>query len=277
MHALLFPGQGVQRKGMGADLFAQFKDTTEAADEILGYSIEELCLNDARRLRDTRYAQPAIFFVNALQWQRRTNEQPGRYSYYAGHSLGEYNALVAGGYLELYDALALVAKRGEVMAQITGGGMAAVIGAPWQMIQRALDEAGLTEVFIANRNADTQSTIAGSRAQLSLATRELTKVGGVRVVPINVSGPFHTPLMEPASALLAQVLRNHSFKPGHTPVVSSVTGTVFDHERATELLSRQVAGPVEWTAAVRTLRSSGVTNFDEVNGTTLLSLIERIG
>jgi [acyl-carrier-protein] S-malonyltransferase len=277
VHCLLFPGQGGQRRGMGADLFGQFPEATALADEILGYSIEELCTRDPqRRLRDTRYAQPAIFFVNALLGQQQLAEHPDRYSFFAGHSLGEYNALVAAGVLDLDAGLRLVARRAELMAEITGGGMAAVQGVPVAFVRRALIETGLTQVFIANLNNDTQTTIAGNRAEVAVAGKALGALPGARVVPINVSGPFHTPLMAPAEARFRAVLADHEFRPARTPVVSSVTGALFEVEQGRAVLAGQLAAPVEWVRAVTTLRALGVTTFDEVNGTTLRTLGQGI-
>ncbi|MBM7076291.1 ACP S-malonyltransferase [Micromonospora humida] len=277
MHCLLFPGQGVQRRGMGADLFGLFPEATARADEILGWSIEELCTRDPhRRLRDTRYAQPAVFFVNALLAQQVIAERPGHYRYFAGHSLGEYNALVAAGVLDLDVALRLVDRRAELMSQVTGGGMSAVQGLPVSFVRRALTETGLPRVFVANLNADTQSTIAGDRAELAVAAKAIGALPGARVVPLNVSGPFHTPLMAAAEQRFRAVLDGCEFAAGHTPVVSGVTGDVFDTGRAAELLARQLSTPVEWVRAVTTLRAAGVTGFDEVNGKTLSAFLTRI-
>lgn len=277
MRCLLFPGQGVQRKGMGAGLFDEFRELTGRAGEILGYSIEELCLRDEdKRLRSTLYAQPAILFVSALHAMRALREYPDAYAYLAGHSLGEYNALVLGGYLDLCEALSLVQRRAELMAQVTGGGMAAVMGLPGAIVQRALRETGLSRVYIANRNADVQTTIAGDSAELAVAAKAIAALPGARVVPINVSGPFHTPLMEPVETAFAEVLRTAVFTPGRIPVVSSVTGELFDPDNAVALLSTQVAAPVEWIRAVHTLRAAGVTRFDETNGRTMVALTEGI-
>ncbi|MEU1603001.1 acyltransferase domain-containing protein [Micromonospora matsumotoense] len=277
MHCLLFPGQGVQRRGMGADLFGLFPEATAMADEILGWSIEELCTRDPhRRLRDTRYAQPAVFFVNALLAQQLIAERPGHYRYFAGHSLGEYNALVAAGVLDLGVALRLVDRRAELMSQVTGGGMSAVQGLPVSFVRRALTETGLPRVFVANLNADTQSTIAGDRAELAVAAKAIGALPGARVVPLNVSGPFHTPLMAAAEQRFRAVLDDCDFAAAHTPVVSGVTGDVFDTARAAELLARQLSTPVEWVRAVTTLRAAGVTGFDEVNGKTLSAFLTRI-
>ncbi|KXK61590.1 hypothetical protein AWW66_12660 [Micromonospora rosaria] len=262
---------------MGAGLFGRFPETTALADEILGYSIEELCTRDPdRKLRDTRYAQPAVFVVNALLGRQRIEEQPEEYPFFAGHSLGEYNALVAAGVLDFGTALRVVRRRGELMASITGGGMSAVQGVPAAFVQRALRETGLARVHLANVNADTQTTIAGDRVEVAVAAKAINALPGARVVPINVSGPFHTPLMAPVVPELRAVLDTCAFAAGAGTVVSSVTGEALEPAEGPELLARQVCAPVQWVRAVATLRAAGVTDFDEVNGSTLSALVARI-
>ncbi|MGP4110405.1 ACP S-malonyltransferase [Streptomyces sp. 4N509B] len=275
MHCLVFPGQGVQRKGMGEELFARYPRETAAASEVLGYPVERLCRDDPDdRLSDTRYAQPAVFLVNALSWLRR--ERDGRRpDYVAGHSLGEFNALVAAGVVDLMDGLALVRRRAELMAEVTDGAMVAVVGLDSSRVEATLRGAGLSLVHVANRNSDRQVTVAGERRQLGLAVRAL-RGPGARVLPVPVSGPFHTPLMASAGRAFARVLREYTFRAGHTPVMSSVTGAPFVPEQAVELLSRQISHPVEWVRTVRALRAAGVDHFDEVNGTTLTAFIARI-
>ncbi|MFY1633283.1 ACP S-malonyltransferase [Solwaraspora sp. WMMB335] len=276
MRGLVFPGQGVQRRGMGADLFDAAKDVVEEADEVLGWSVAELCRDDPDgRLGDTRYAQPAIYLVNALA-ARALPDAAGRYAWFAGHSLGEFNALAAAGVVGLMTGLRLVAVRAELMAGVAGGAMAAVTGLPARMVAATLRGAGLAHVYVANRNSDRQVAVAGRRDELRRAVRVLQEAGAHRVTPLPVSGPFHTPLMGAAGQAFAEVLRGEEFATGHTPVMSSVTGEPFDPARAVDLLSRQIAAPVEWVATVRSLRAAGVTDFDEVNGTTLTTLIDQI-
>lgn len=275
MHCLVFPGQGVQHKGMGEALFERYPRETAAASELLGYPVARLCRDDpGGRLTDTRYAQPAVFLVNALAW---TDLERGgrRYDCFAGHSLGEFNALVAAGVIGLMDGLALVRRRAELMAGVTGGAMAAVVGLDSERVEATLRGAGFNLVHVANRNSDKQVTVAGERRQLALAVKAL-RGPGVRVLPVAVSGPFHTPLMASAGRAFAAVLREYEFRAGHTPVISSVSGAPFDPDRAVELLSRQISRPVEWVRTVRALRAAGVSHFDEVNGTTLTAFIARI-
>ncbi|GAA2231716.1 ACP S-malonyltransferase [Streptomyces nogalater] len=275
MHCLVFPGQGAQRRGMGEALFERYPRQTAAASELLGYSVAELCRDDPEdRLADTRYAQPAVFLVNALSWLDL--ERAGRrYDYFAGHSLGEFNALVAAGVIGLMNGLALVRRRAELMAGVTGGAMVAVVGQDSARVEATLRTAGFNLVHVANRNSDRQVTVAGDRRQLALAAKAL-RGPDVRVLPVHVSGPFHTPAMAPAGRAFADVLRAYEFRAGHTPVMSSVTGAEFDPGQAVQLLSRQISRPVEWVRTVRALRAAGVDHFDEADGTTLTAFIARI-
>lgn len=193
MRARIFPGQGAQRKGMGEDVFEDFPELIAQADEILGYSMAELCLQDPEgKLRQTRYAQPAIYFVNALL-HLRENGEPDGFEYFAGHSLGEYNALVAAGMLELTDGLELVRRRAEAMAGVTGGGMLAVIGLTREQVESLLFAEGVAAVYLANWNSDRQLVVAGDRAGVRAFGKAAARSGATKVTPLNVSGPFHTP------------------------------------------------------------------------------------
>ncbi|MGW4808919.1 ACP S-malonyltransferase [Kitasatospora sp. NPDC004272] len=280
MRCLVFPGQGVQRRGMGAELFDLFPEEVEAADAVLGYSVRELCLHDPEgRLGDTRYAQPAVFLVNALDARRRrAQEGDGAepVAYYAGHSLGEYNALVAAGCLDLLDALRLVRARAEAMAAVHGGAMAAVAGIGADEVAAVLRRARVRNVYVANRNSDRQTVVAGDREELTGAATALRGAGARAVVPLPVSGPFHTPLMAPAARAFTAALAGAEFRAPAVPVFSGVTAAPFDPARAAALLAAQITAPVEWVRTVRALRAVGVTRFDEANGTTLTSLLPAI-
>ena len=277
MYALVFPGQGVQRPGMGADLFRRYPAIVDAAREVLGWSPSEVSMRgDVAQLTDTRYAQPAVFLVNALRLLAHTEDDGRGYAVFAGHSLGEYNALVAAGVLDLISGLRLVRDRALAMAEVRDGGMVAVIGLPAEDVERVLCRANLTQVFLANRNSDRQVTLGGHTAQLGLAARLLRTAGASNVLPLRVSGPFHTPLMAPARARFAQALRDVTFAPGHALVVSSVTGADFDPAAGAELLTRQLVSPVEWVRVVHRLRGLGVTGIDELGGTTLTAMIGAV-
>ncbi|QCB95012.1 ACP S-malonyltransferase [Cellulomonas shaoxiangyii] len=277
MRALVFAGQGIQRKGMGAGLFERYDALVAEADSVLGWSLRELCeTGDTGRLTDTRYAQPAIFMVNALHALARADEGGGDYPVYAGHSLGELNALVAAGMLDLVTGLRLVRERGLAMAAVTGGGMVAVTGLGADRVEQVVRGSGLTQVFLANRNSDQQVTLGGESTQLGLASRLLRSAGARQVLPLRVGGAFHTPLMAPAQARFARALEGVTFTRGHGVVVSGVTGAEVDPDSAPALLTRQIVAPVQWVEVVRRMRRLGVTEVDELGSTTLTTMMRAV-
>lgn len=272
--ALLFPGQGSQHVGMGRDLFDRHRGIEETADEVLGRPVRRLCLEDPDGLlRNTRYAQPAIFVVNAMA-AVDAHADHGPYDLYAGHSLGEWNALVAAGHVALVDALRAVVERGRLMAEAGDGAMAAVLGLPPQEVERVVAAAGLGRVRVANRNSDRQTVIAGDQDHVAAAGRLLLAAGADRVSPLPVSGAFHTPAMAPARRAMAAVLRTVTFHDGTGTVLSSTDGRPFDVAGAARSLSRQITAPVDWIAVVHALRDRGATRPHEVNGRTLLALFD---
>ena len=184
MTAWLFPGQGSQRRGMGADLLSAFPELCATADAILGYPVAELCLEDPEgRLGQTRYAQPALFFVSALAWLARPDRDHGP-RFLAGHSLGEYNALLAGGCFDFATGLRLVRRRGELMSEAATGGMLAVLGLDADELRALLERAGADDVDLANHNARTQLVLSGPRESLARAARSIEQESPrARLVP----------------------------------------------------------------------------------------------
>jgi malonyl CoA-acyl carrier protein transacylase len=277
--ACLFPGQGSQSKGMGAELFDRFPDWTRQADAILGYSIRELCVDDPRgELGLTQFTQPALFVVNALTWRARETGGAPRPVFVAGHSLGEYNALVAAEVVDFATGLGLVARRGDLMGRVQGGGMAAVIGLEPARIQALLesDEAG-RRLDVANFNSFDQTVIAGPRADID-AVKPLFEGAGVRAyIPLNVSAPFHSRYMRDAMEEFAGVIRAAAFGPPAIPVVSNVTAAPYVAAEAAETLARQIGHSVRWLDSMLFLLDQGVTEFEEVGpGSVLKKLVAQI-
>ncbi|MEU1470318.1 ACP S-malonyltransferase [Streptomyces sp. NPDC005761] len=280
MRCYVFPGQGTQKKGMGRSLFGRFPDLRSRADRVLGYPIEELCLeNPERRLSETAYAQPAIYVVNALHWAAAQEDLPPA-DFFAGHSLGEYSALFAAGAFDFETGLTLVQRRAELMSQVSGGAMAAVVGVSEQIVEETLKQHDATGVVIANYNAPEQFVLSGSREELARIKLVFENVEGVRgFVPVRVSGPFHTPAMAPAAARFRSLLASVDLGELRTPVISNVTGRPFgpDAQEVRELLAEQIAEPVRWTECIRYLRDAGVSVFTELSESKVLtSLIDRI-
>jgi malonyl CoA-acyl carrier protein transacylase len=283
MRAYVFPGQGVQRKGMGAGLFEHFPDLCRQADEVLGYSVEALCRdNPDRRLSGTEYAQPAIFVVNALHYLTALGQDADAAppDYLAGHSLGEYSALLAAGAVDFETGLRLVKRRAELMSQADGGGMAVVIGMSEETIDRTLRTHGAAGVVIANYNAPEQFVLSGGKEELARIKPVFEKLDGFRgFVPLPVSGAFHSPWMEPAATAFREFLGSVEFGELQTPVVSNVTGRPFEsNPRAIrEALAEQIIRPVRWAECVRYMRNAGVSTFVELGGSTVLTaLIDKI-
>ncbi len=212
MRAYLFPGQGSQHLGMGEGLFDKYPELTAQADRILGYSIKELCLEDPNGvLGNTKYTQPALYVVNTLHYLEMVNDQ-GPPDIVAGHSLGEYTALYAAGVFDFETGLRLVRHRGELMSEATGGGMAAVIGLSEDKLRQTLMDHGLQQVDIANYNHVTQIVISGPQAQIEQAQQACEKAGARIVIPLKVSGAFHSSMMMAASERFAAFWRNFHSK-----------------------------------------------------------------
>jgi malonyl CoA-acyl carrier protein transacylase len=274
----MFPGQGSQSKGMGGDLFDRFSDWTDAADRTLGYSIRELCLEDPRgELGQTRFTQPALFVVNAMAYRAR--EEAGRPApaFLAGHSLGEYNALVAACIFDFATGLDLVARRGALMGAVSGGGMAAVIGLDPDRVAEVLaaSEAG-RRLDVANFNAFDQTVIAGGKEDLSAVKRAFQDAGG-RFIPLKVSAPFHSRYMHAPMQEFGAHLESVAFAQPQVPVVSNVTGRPYEAARLRETLARQIGQSVRWLDSVLYVLDHGATEFEEVGpGTVLAGLVGKI-
>ncbi|MCG8915251.1 ACP S-malonyltransferase [Actinokineospora sp. PR83] len=267
---------------MGKALFDRFPDEVGQVGEILGYSLEKLCLENPNRLLDeTQYAQPAIFVVNALHHlERRRNGEPAP-AYAIGHSLGEYNALFAAEVFDFATGVRLVKKRGELMGRIGGGGMAAVVGLTRAEVAEALDAHGLTEqVDIANDNAPTQVVISGPR-QAVVAAKPLFEAlpGGITCTVLRTSGAFHSRYMADARHRFEAYLAEHDFPfaPPKIPVLANATAEAYDHSSVARNLVDQITAPVRWAETVRRLLDHGETEFTEVGtGRVLTSLLDRI-
>lgn len=284
---LLFPGQGSQFVGMGKDLAERFpvaRETFEEADEALGFALSRLCWQGPEdELVLTRNAQPAILVHSVAVWRLLQGQGLG-VRIAAGHSLGEFSAYVAAGALSFADAVRTVRRRGELMFQAgeaRPGTMAAVLGLDDEAVERVCAEASAAGEGVAvpaNYNAPGQVVISGDRAAVDRAGERASAAGARRVVPLNVSGAFHSPLMQPAEVGLDAQLRSVTLSPPVFPVVSNVTAEpVTEPDRARDLLVEQLTSPVRWVASVRTMLAGGTTRFLELGpGNVLTGLLKRI-
>lgn len=277
--ACVFPGQGSQTKGMGAELFDRFADWTAEADGVLGYSIRELCVDDPEsKLGLTTYTQPALFVVNAMTWRARQEDGGAAPAFVAGHSLGEYNALLAAGVFDFADGLRMVRRRGELMGQVSGGGMAAVIGLEPSRIELILGESDSgRRLDVANFNSFDQTVIAGPVEDIS-AVKPAFEAAGVRAyIPLNVSAPFHSRYMKAVEGAFAAFLADQAFRPPALPVIANVTGQPYDPEAVRETLGRQIGHSVRWLDSMLYLLDQGVETFEEVGpGSVLRKLVAQI-
>lgn len=287
--ALLFSPQGSQAVGMGRDLAEHWpaaRAVFDEADATLDWSISGTCWEGpAERLNDTRQTQPCLLTVSvaALAALRAAAQQAGRDlrpTLVAGHSVGEYGALVGAGVLSFADALRLVAHRGEVMAAAGAeGGMLAVIGLDRDAVAGAVAEAKAGDhLVLANDNAPGQVVVSGTYPALESLAGALRDRGARRTIPLNVSGPFHSPSMAEAGRRLAEAFDDVAWRDADPPVVSNVTAEpVRDATIIRSLLARQVASPVEWVRSVRRMRDDGIDTFVECGpGTALGGMVRRI-
>jgi malonyl CoA-acyl carrier protein transacylase len=278
----LFPGQGSQSRGMGGSLFDEFADLALAADSILGYSIKELCLEDPRgELNKTQFTQPALFVVNALSYFKKVREGREKPNYLAGHSLGEFNALLAAECFDFEVGLWLVHKRGQLMSQASNGGMAAVVNATREQIESILASNGLTNIDIANYNTPSQIVISGLLEEMGRA-QPLFQQGKMLYYPLITSGAFHSRFMQDAQVEFEGYLNSFTFSPPSIPVIANFTARPYEGDKVAWTLARQITGTVRWSESIAYLMdlASAVSTemqFEEVgHGDVLTKLVKNI-
>lgn len=277
--AYLFPGQGSQAKGMGKDLFGRYPQYVEVADSILGYSISDLCLHDPLgQLSQTQYTQPALFVVNALSFLAKLDDGLAKPSYFAGHSLGEYNALWAAGVFDFKTGLELVAKRGHLMGEAKQGGMAAVIGLSKEEVEGVLCRHSLSSLDIANINGLTQIVISGPKEDILAAGEIFESVDKLRLYhPLPVGGAFHSRYMREAGKEFEKYIGLYSFKEPEVDVISNVSSREFDSHSIQHSLVQQISSVVRWSDSIFYLMRCGVDKFEEIGpGKVLTNLVTKM-
>ncbi|MFB0846528.1 ACP S-malonyltransferase [Paenibacillus oleatilyticus] len=269
--ALIFPGQGTQYAGMGKKLFEQetcARAVYEEIDEALGFSLSGICFNgDETQLMDTQYAQPAIFAYSVAQFRVMEERWNIRPYYGAGHSLGEYSALCCSGALSIEDAVRTVYHRGKLMKEAaqTDGAMAGIIGLDLTSVEEICSDISTDTslVVVAAINSHQHFTISGHRSAVNEATQRIQKRGG-GVIPIRVSGAFHSPLMITAAVELREVLVKKRFARMRWPVLSNVTGLPHTIADLVQRLVEQMTEPVQWQACMNYLEEKGVRRAVEL-------------
>jgi [acyl-carrier-protein] S-malonyltransferase len=282
--AFLFSPQGSQAIGMGrslVDASPAARAVFDEADATLGWPVSATCWDGPKeRLDDTRQTQPCLLTTSVAALRALEERGAPRPSAVAGHSVGEYAALVAAEVLAFPAALRLVTRRGELMAAADAdGGMAAVIGLDRAAVESVVDGFGRpTELVVANDNAPGQVVISGRREAIAAVEASLTDAGARRIVPLPVSGAFHSPLMADVAEQLAEAFEAESWSDARVPVVSNVTAEpLTDAGRLRALLAEQVRSPVEWVRVVERLRDDGVTTVVELGaGAALVGMVKRI-
>ena len=280
--AYVFPGQGAQFVGMGKDLFdksSKAKDMFHKANNILKFKITDIMFDGTDEdLRQTKVTQPAVFLHSVVLAALLEDFQP---NLVAGHSLGEFSALVANKVLSFEDGLRLVAKRAAAMqkaCELQPGTMAAVIGAEDKVVEEVCASIKDKIVVAANYNSPGQVVISGSIEGVEEASKKMIEAGARRVLPLKVGGAFHSPLMEPARVELAEAINATKFNDGICPIYQNVTGqSVNDPEIIKRNLVSQLTSPVLWTQTMSNMISAGVRSVVEVGpGTVLQGLFKKV-
>lgn len=279
--AFIFPGQGAQVCGMGKDFYENTeigRQVFDRATELLGFSVPELCFEPNDRLDITEYTQAAMVTTSVAML--KVMEDMGiKADVTAGLSLGEYCALVAAGVMSVDDAILTVRRRGILMQEAVPagvGGMSAVLGMTAEQINAVVDP--IENVQVANYNCPGQIVISGKLDAVQTATEKLKEAGARRVLPLNVSGPFHSYLLEEAGAKLGEYLENVAVNEPAIPYVANVTAKyVTDAAEVKELLTKQVSSSVRWQESVEAMIADGVDRFVEIGpGKTLAGFVKKI-
>ncbi|WP_438495549.1 ACP S-malonyltransferase [Paenibacillus sp. IHBB 3054] len=284
--AFVFPGQGAQAVGMGKDVYDALPDSRavfEKGDEVLGFPLSKLVFEGPdSELKQTVNTQPALV-TTSVAYLEALNKHGLKPDYVAGHSLGEYSALVASGVLSYEDAVSLVRLRGRFMEEAVPGGqgaMAAVLGAEREALAELCNNISAegNPVELANVNCPGQIVVSGSLEGVNAVVERVKEAGGKRAIPLEVSGPFHSSLMKEAAERLAAELKGVTFNAPSVPVIANVTASpVTDPEEIRGLLVRQVFSPVLWQDSMEWLIAAGVDTFVEIgSGSVLAGLIRKI-
>jgi [acyl-carrier-protein] S-malonyltransferase len=284
--AFLFPGQGSQKPGMGKDIAEKYKssmDIFNKANEILGFDLKDLCFNGpADKLKDTSITQPALFTTSAAILEALKEETELKPDYVAGHSLGEYTAYYAAGYISFEEGLKAVRRRGELMRDADPDGigtMYAILKLDDDKVKEICEKASSEGVIVpANFNSPGQVVISGEKKALE-SSKDLFKEAKGRVMPLPVGGAFHSPLMKPANEELSKYLQSNQFniKPNDVKVVSNVYADVVSPDDIKKSLTEQLMSPVRWTDSMKKLVSDNVELFVEIGaGNTLQGLMKKI-
>lgn len=282
-YALIFPGQGAQKPGMGKDLYDNSeaaKNVFKTADEVLGFSISDLCFNGSEEdLMKTINSQPCILTVSLAAYEALKEKCNLKFECAAGHSLGEYAALYTAGVVDLKTVMSLIAKRASLMneaAERTNGSMAAVLGLDNETVINITKQ--MKNVYVANFNSPGQVVITGDKEEINQNLDKFKEAGAKRVLPLSVSGAFHSPLMETAGNEFVNYVKNFNFNNAAVPVYTNVdANAVTDAEEFRNKLPKQICSSVLWTQTIQNIAAKGITDFIEIGpGKVLAGLNKKI-
>ena len=276
--AFLFPGQGSQSKGMGKEAFLRYPELVNQANSEIGYSLSDICLEDKdSQLGQTQYTQPALYLVSYLEALSKIEDGQSP-TLAAGHSVGEFAALATADAVSFLDGLRMVSKRGQIMSQVSGGGMAAVIGLDIDKIHSTLEESGASKVDLANFNSPGQIVLSGPSTDIQAVLNPLKEAGARMVVPLKVSGAFHSRMMEGPASEFESFLKNFSFNTPRFPVYSNVEASPYQNgDSIAPLLVRQIHSSVLWSETISNIRKTGNEEFIECGpGNVLTKLLRQI-
>ncbi len=282
-YALIFPGQGAQKTGMGKDLYENSKAAKyvfDTADNILGYNISDICFNgNDEELKKTINSQPCILTVSLAALEALREQTKVNYVYTAGHSLGEYAALYAAGAIDLETALRLIQKRAVLMneaAEKTQGSMAAVLGLDDETVINITNK--LNNVYVANFNSPGQVVITGNKEEINNSLDKYKEAGAKKVIPLAVSGAFHSPLMKTAAEEFINFVNEFNFNNTNIPVYTNVDANAETKaEEFKNKLPKQIYSSVLWTQIINNIQKNGITNYIEIGpGKVLAGLNKKI-
>ncbi len=282
-YALIFPGQGSQYSGMGKDLYdnsSAARNVFKTANEVLGYNISDLCFNGSEEeLKKTINSQPCILTVSLAAFEALKEKTNIEINCSAGHSLGEYAALYTAGVIDLKTVLKLIQKRANLMneaAEKTKGSMAAVLGLSDESVINIVNT--INNVYVANFNSPGQVVITGGQEEINLNLDKFKTAGAKRVLPLAVSGAFHSPLMQQAGKEFVDYIREFTFKNAKFPVYTNVDATAtIDSENFKKKLPQQIYSSVLWTKTIKNIMDTGTIDFIEIGpGKVLAGLNKKI-
>ncbi len=277
-NVIMFPGQGSQFQGMGQELFKQFPDIVESANQVVGYNLAEMCLtNTDNLLNQTNYTQPALYLVNYLSYQNYLKQGGAQPAYFLGHSLGEFNALNAAGVFDFESGLRIVQKRGELMLSVSGTSMAAIIGAEYKEIKEIL-ATNFADIDVANVNTASQMVISGPVGSLERSA-DFFEEEGLVYIPLKVSGAFHSRYMNPIKENFKHFIENVKLNSCKIPVISNYSAAPYpsDTDGILKNMVNQIDSKVKWLQSVEYVLYQGEYNFMEVGpGEVLTNVLKKI-